>query len=246
MATLEVSRIELPEQIKGFVAKRRGNYPTAKALLVPTLMECQKYWGHVPPEAAMAVAELLGVPYPEVQSVISFYTMILRRPVGKYVIGVCRTWNCQHGGAHELIGHFLHRFGGEPGEVVANGLFTLLEVECLCDCGNAPSAQFIKAGTEFKCWWCNNLTVPLFEAILSEMEQGKEDALRERLVRVDHKANPPDDKRWVWIVTTNNQYPAWVETRDGEYIVHDGYGKLSQVKTENPKLHAELQGALKG
>ena len=245
MATLELSRIELPEQIKQFVEQRRGRYPSVKALLVPTLMECQKYYGSVAPEAALAVSELLGLPYAEVQSVVSFYTMLLRKPVGKYVIGVCRTWNCQHAGARGLIEHFCERYSCEAGEIVKDGLFTLLEVECLCDCSNAPSAQFIKAGHEFKSWWCNNLTPQVFDAVLTELEQGKEDALRERLVRVEAKANPPDDKRWVWIVTTNNQYPAWVEQKDGEYIAHDGYGKLGSVKTENPKLHAELQGALK-
>ena len=245
MATLELSRIELPESIRQFVDKYRRHYPTTKALLVPVLMECQKHYGHVSPEAALAVAELLQLPFAEVQSVVSFYTMLLKRPVGKYVIGLCRTWNCQHAGAHELAEKFCEHYACEPGDIVAKGMFTLLEVECLCDCHNAPSAQFIKASNEFKSWWCNNLTPDVFFAVLKELEQGNEDALRERLVRIEDKLNPPDARRWVWIVTTNNQYPAVAELKDGEWQVQDAYGKFGDLKQHNPKLHAELQAALK-
>jgi len=209
-------------------------------------MECQKHYGQVTPEAAMAVATELGVPYAEVQSVVSFYTMLMRQPVGEYVISMCRTWNCSHGGTPDLAEHFQKKYGVKAGEVTQNGKFTLMYTECLADCHNAPSSQFLRFGEDFKMHWCNNLTVEIFDQVLREIEDGVDDALRERLVRLEDKPNPPDDKKWVWIVTTNNQYPAWAEESGGEYIVHDGFGKLEGIKERNPKLHAELQAALKG
>ena len=246
MATLELNSIELPERIRNFIAERRPQYPNPTAVLIPALMECQKYYGKVTPEAAKAVSDELGVPYAEVQSVVSFYTMLLRQPVGEYVISLCRTWNCSHGGTPDLTEHFVRKYGTKVGEVTPNGKFTLMHVECLADCHNAPSSQFLRFGGDFEVRWCNNLTIELFDQVLEDIENGVPDALRERLVRVEDKPNPPDDKKWVWIVTTNNQYPAWVEDAAGGYTVHDGYGKLAGIKESNPKLHAELQVALKG
>ncbi len=246
MPLVDVKQAELPEQIREFIRVNTPRYPNARAVLVPALMECQKYFGYVSPEVAAAVAAETGVPFAEVESVVSFYTMLFEKPLGKYFFGVCCTWNCEHGGAHKLTEHFLQKYGGHAGDVVADGLFTIDHVECLCDCHNAPSVQILKIGADFEAAWANNLTVELFDKILEELKAGAPDALRERLVRIEEKLNPPDKERWVWIVTTNNQYPAWIERKDGELAVHDGYGKLGGVKQSNPKLFAELQAALKG
>ncbi|MBN2081131.1 NAD(P)H-dependent oxidoreductase subunit E [bacterium] len=238
--------MELPESIRGFIAERISRYPNKKALLIPALMECQKLFGQVTPEAAQAVASELDLPFAEVQSVISFYTMLNRRPTGEFLIAMCGTWNCEHGGTAALIEHFTKKYGVEPGEVTKDGKFTLLRVECLADCHNAPSSQFYHRGEDFKAYWVNNLTVELFDQVLDEVAAGGPAALRERLVRIEDKANPPDDRRWIWLVTTNSQYPAWVEQAGGEYIVHDAYGRLGDLKQENPQLFAEIQAALKG
>lgn len=241
MATLELSKQELPEQIVKWVEERRSKYPTSRALLVPTLMELQKYFGHVAPEMAMGVSELLSLPYPDVQSVISFYTMILDKPRGKYVIGMCCTYNCELGGAKKLFDIYREKVG-ELGGINADGLLTCLSVECLCDCHNAPSAQVLKAGREFKVWWLNNLTPEIFTTVLEELKTKGDEALRERLVRIDEKVNPPDERKWVWIVTTFNQYPAVLKD-DG--TIEDGLGKLGSIQSDNPELFKEISEALK-
>ena len=40
-------------------------------------------------------------------------------------------------GAEDLIGHLEERLGVQAGETTADGMFTLLRVECLAFCGNA-------------------------------------------------------------------------------------------------------------
>jgi NADH-quinone oxidoreductase subunit E len=241
----EIQPAELPQQILDFVKDKLPHYPTTRAVLIPTLMECQKYWGHISPEVATAVGHLLKVPYAEVQSCISFYTMLHTRPTGKYIIGACRTLNCELGGAQELIEHFFQRYNVEATEVTEDGNFMLYEVECLCDCHNAPSFQFLKNGKDFTPYWVNNLTIPLFDRILDELAAGQEDALRERLVRVEEKASKPDDRNWVWIVTTNNQYPAYWEKGQDGVVFHDAFGKFENLKNANPVLYAELELAVR-
>ena len=241
---LVLKKFELPEQVEQAIKSSLPFYPTAKAALVPALMECQRHFGHVNHEIAQAVAVLTGVPYPEVASVMSFYSMILTEPTGKYVLAVCRTWSCEHGGARELVKRFRRKYNVELGEIAADGWFSLVEVECLCDCQNAPSMQVVKPGVEFRSWWCNNLTADLLEQILDEVKAHGDEAWRERLVRIEAKQHPPDERQWIWLVTTRNQYPAWVERVDGEYMIHDAFGKLANLKEINRPLFAELQDAL--
>lgn len=245
MPVREIQPAELPQQITDFVKAMLPHYPTTRAVLIPALMECQKYWGFISPEVATAIGQLLHVPYGEVQSCISFYTMLHTRPTGRYIIGACRTLNCELGGAQELIEHFFKRYNVEATEVTADGNFMLYEVECLCDCHNAPSLQFLKNGKDFTPYWVNNLTTPLFDAILDELTAGKEDALRERLVRIEEKGHKPDERNWVWIVTTNNQYPAYWERGAEGFKIVDGFGKFENLKNTNAKLYGEIENALK-
>jgi NADH-quinone oxidoreductase subunit E len=246
MPLVDVNKVELPAQVRDFIQANRAHYPTPRAGLIPALMECQKHFGHISPGVIAALADEMGVPFAEVESVVSFYTMFFTRPMGKFIIGVCCTWNCEHAGGRSLVAHFEQKYGTTKGEVTPDGLFCIEYVECLCDCHNAPSVQILATGPEFQAYWCNNLTVELFDKVLDELKAGAPDACRERLVRVEPKQNPPDDKKWMWITTTNNQYPAWIESKDGALAVHDSFGKLTAVKENNPKLYAELQAALKG
>jgi NADH-quinone oxidoreductase subunit E len=245
MTNATTSMIDLPEQVKSFFAERRGQYPNQRALLIPVLMECQKHYGYLSDGVASAVGAFMNVPVGEVQSCISFYTMLFTKPTGKYIFGLCRTLNCDLEGALELCHHVEHRFQTPLGEVTPDGLFTFYEVECLCDCHNAPSIQVIKSGKDFRVWWLNNVSQSVLDTVMDEIKVGGDDALRERLVRVVEKQNPPDERRWVWLVTTLCQYPVWIEETGGELIPHDGYGKLDGLKQREPKLWKEIQEGLK-
>ena len=236
---------ELPQQITDFVKGIASQYPNTKAMLIPTLIEAQKFYGHVSDEVAMAISKLLKVPYGEVEAVIDFYTMILQKPTGQYIVGLCDTWNCEHGGAGALKEHFIAKYRVGVGDITADGKFTLLMVECLCDCHNPPSLQFLERGEHFTPTWSNNLTVAIFDAILEDLTAGKADALRERFVRMEKKQNAPDVRNWVWLVTTRNQYPCVLEGSGDSMQVIDGLGKFGDLKTDNPILHAQIAAAAK-
>jgi NADH-quinone oxidoreductase subunit E len=74
----------------------------------------------------------------EVEDVVSYYTMFFTRPVGKYVLNVCRTLSCALLGAERLTEELSAKLGIKPGETDPSGTFTLLEVECLGACDRAP------------------------------------------------------------------------------------------------------------
>jgi NADH:ubiquinone oxidoreductase subunit E len=246
-AQWKAEQLGLPETVVQFYYKQRAHYPNNKALLIPVLMEIQKQLGWVSEEHQRGVAQLLGITRGEVESVMTFYVMLLQQPSGRYLIGVCDTWNCEAAGAATLLNTFCLTEAVEPLGVTRDGLFSVMAMECYCDCHNAPSLQFMRRGEggEFGFWWVNNVTPELFQQIVAEVRSEGDAALRERLVRVEKKQNPPDDRNWLWLVTTNNQYPCWAEQKDGEYILHDAFAKLDGLKQNNPGLHGEVQAGMK-
>ena len=69
---------------------------------------------------------------------MSYYTMFYTKPVGKYVINVCRTLSCALLGAERVTEELSAKLGITPGHTTADGMFTLMEVECLGACDRAP------------------------------------------------------------------------------------------------------------
>ena len=74
----------------------------------------------------------------DVEDVVSFYTMFYTRPVGKFVVQVCRTLPCALRGAERVTEELMAAIGTEPNGTDPSGMFTLMEVECLGACDRAP------------------------------------------------------------------------------------------------------------
>jgi len=87
------------------------------------------------------VARELGLSPAYVRGVATFYTMYNRRPVGRYFIQVCTNVACNLCGADDVMAAFCERTGTEPGQVSADGLFTVMEAECLGACGFPTAVQ---------------------------------------------------------------------------------------------------------
>jgi NADH-quinone oxidoreductase subunit E len=113
-------------------------YPEREAALLPVLHVIQREYGSVSAEAEDWAAGLLGVPALRVQEVMSFYSLLRRRPAGTYRIQVCRNLSCFLGGADGLIRHLEAALGIRAGETTPDGRFTLETVECLGHCDHAP------------------------------------------------------------------------------------------------------------
>jgi NADH-quinone oxidoreductase E subunit len=113
-------------------------YPTKMATLLPALWIVQEERGWVSEEAMAEVAELLELTPAYVKGVVTFYTMYHQHPVGKHFIQVCTTTPCHVCGAEDVVRSFLEHTGcGELGATSPDGLFTVVESECLGACGFA-------------------------------------------------------------------------------------------------------------
>lgn len=92
-------------------------------------------------DAIAYVANFLEIAPMRAFEVASFYTMFNLKPVGKHFIQVCRTTPCWLRGSDGLSETCKKKLGVKFGEVTEDGLFSVIEVECLGACANAPMVQ---------------------------------------------------------------------------------------------------------
>jgi len=118
--------------------KRRLPPELDSTLVLPCLRRIQEDRGYVAEEDIDGLVEYLGVPRIQIEEVLSFYTMLRRRPIGHWHLQVCRNVSCSMRGAERLIDHLGRKLGVAPGQTTADGRFTLSTVECLGSCGTAP------------------------------------------------------------------------------------------------------------
>ena len=109
-----------------------------KSAILYALYLAQQQNGYLTAAAMCHVAGQIRCTAAEVEDVVSYYTMFYTRPVGKYVLNVCRTLSCALLGAERVTEELTAALGIEPGETDPTGTFTLLEVECLGACDRGP------------------------------------------------------------------------------------------------------------
>jgi len=129
------NRARFDEVVKRYPPDRR------RSAVLPALYLAQSQQGYITANAIRHVAELLGITRADVEDVVSYYTMFYTRPVGKYVVNVCRTLSCAINGAERVTEALSAKLGIKPGETDASGTFTLVEVECLGACDRAPAVM---------------------------------------------------------------------------------------------------------
>lgn len=131
----------LTEETRTRIRELMAKYPKARSAILPALHVVQEQLGWVPEEAQDEVAQMFDMPAAEVRSLVTFYYMYHRKPVGKYVLKVCRSISCWLRRADDVEHNLCHKLGVEPGEMTEDGMFTVVHGECLAACVNAPCIQ---------------------------------------------------------------------------------------------------------
>ena len=155
--------VEFPEEARKRFEHILTRYPTKEAALLPTLHLCQELWGWISPEIVLYVSELLDLSPANVFGVVSFYDMYDQKPVGKYRLRVCTNLSCMVSNAYDIYEHLCDRLQVNPHETTKDGLYTVLEVECLGSCGTAPVVQVNNDYHE-------NMSVERMDALLEKLK----------------------------------------------------------------------------
>ena len=120
------------------------NYPAKRqqSAVIPLLDLAQRQnKGWLNKEAIEKVAETLSMSFIRVLEVATFYSMFNLEPVGKNYIQICRTTPCWLRGSDKLSEIAKEVTGCKLGETSEDKEFTIVEVECLGACCNAPMIQ---------------------------------------------------------------------------------------------------------
>lgn len=128
-------------QLEAKFQKLLSHYPVRRSALVPMLLYAQDEAGYLSKEIIAEIARRFELSVLEVESVISYYSMLRTRPAGRHHIQICTNISCLLRGGDQLFAHAQKRLGIAPGETTPDGNFSLEEVECIGACSWAPALQ---------------------------------------------------------------------------------------------------------
>ena len=122
------------------IDRELAKYPAEQkqSAVMAALAIAQDETGWIKPEVIDDVARYLEMPPIAVHEVASFYTMYNNKPVGRFKIGVCTCLPCALRDGAKAGEYLKEQLGVEYGEITEDGLFTVVETECLGACGDAP------------------------------------------------------------------------------------------------------------
>jgi NADH-quinone oxidoreductase subunit E len=162
-----------PTKANGVYARHREQidtlakkYPTRRSLLLPVLWIIQEEDGWIAPETMEEAADICECTTAEVMEVVSFYQMYNRKPVGKFVFGICGTLPCALCASDGLYEYLSEQLGIKWNETTEDGQFTIQRRECLGACSEAP-VMLVNQAMEIK------LTRAKVDEIIEECKTGK-------------------------------------------------------------------------
>jgi NADH-quinone oxidoreductase subunit E len=152
---------ELEEKLTGILKV----YPPERkrSAVIPMLLYAQDEIGSITRELVEEVARRTGITPLQVDEVVTYYSMLHRKPMGKAHVQICTNISCMLNGGAELWRHASTRMGIGHKEVTADGNISLEEVECMGACSWAPAIQ---VNYDFY----HRMTPEKLDALLTELE----------------------------------------------------------------------------
>ena len=208
--------MQLPPQLETKFNQLVGRYPVKRSALIPMMVYAQDQFGFLSDEILQEIATRLDLNTIQVEETLAYYSMLRRKPAGKYHIQVCTNISCMLRGGNELYKHVQKRLGIGHKEVSASGTFSLEEVECIGACTGAPAMQ---VNYDFH----EELDADKVDAILEQLEAGKVP----KPVPVISGALHPRDAAEVPVITKRFGIPN--AKRIDTYLQQDGYKALEKA-----------------
>ena len=106
--------------------------------LIGILQDTQESYGFISLDAIYYIANKTGISPAKIMGVATFYAQFRLKPVGKYLIMLCKGTACHINGADGLEKAISEELGIADGETSDDGLFTLKTVACLGCCSLSP------------------------------------------------------------------------------------------------------------
>lgn len=129
----------LTDDMKRDLMVELANSETAQSACIEAMQIVQRYVGWISDETIHDIASFLDMTPAELESVATFYNHIYRKPLGKHIIQICDSVSCWILGYEDLLKHVHEKLGITMGETTTDGKFTLVPIQCLGACDQAPA-----------------------------------------------------------------------------------------------------------
>jgi NADH-quinone oxidoreductase subunit F len=208
--------MQLPPQLDAKFKQLVSRYPVKRSALVPMMLFAQDEYGHLGDEILEEIARRLGLNMTEVTETLGYYSMLRRKPAGKYHVQVCTNVSCQLRGGYQILEHVEKRLGIKNRQTTTNGIFSLEEVECMGACTGAPAMQ---VNYDFY----ENLTTEKVDEILDQFAAGRRPAPVPVISGALHERHPAE------VVVISNRFGIRDSHKLKVYEQHDGYKALEKA-----------------
>ncbi len=158
--------LQLSPELTARFERLQNAYPVKRSALIPMLMYAQDEFGYISDEVIAEIAARLELRTVQVEETLEYYSMLHRKPMGKYHVQVCTNVACMLRGGNELLDRAKKRLEIGHKEVTKDGVFSLEEVECIGACTGAPAMQINYDFYE-------NLTPATFDRLIQELDFGR-------------------------------------------------------------------------
>src|SRR5271167_3907486 len=208
--------MQLPAALEEKFTTLLGRYPVKRSALIPMMMYAQDYFGFLSDELLTDIAQLLDLNMTQVTETLAYYSMLRRKPVGRYHIQVCTNISCMLRGGNELCAHVQKRLGIGNKEVSPSGTFSLEEVECMGACTGAPAMQ---VNYDFY----ENLDPDKVDALFEQLEQGK------RPQPVPRTSGSVQERLSAEVPVISKRFGIRDSRNIDVYLKHEGYQALEKA-----------------
>ena len=141
------------------------NYPESSIMPLLSLAQ-EQFGGWIPKKAMEHISQFLNVSEMKVLELATFYSMYNLSPIAENHIEICTTTPCMLRGAEKILEKCKKKLNLDVGEYNKNKKFSLVEVECLGACVNAP---VVKIGNHYY----EDLDEDSINVVLENLENGK-------------------------------------------------------------------------
>ena len=131
--------VALDNRILDEINELKRTYEDVRSCLLPTLYILQREYGWLSPEVLESAAAVLNIPVATVKGISTFYAMFNHKTMGRHLIQLCTNVTCMIMGGETLLDILKGKYGLEPNLTTPDGRFSLVIMECIGACDNAPA-----------------------------------------------------------------------------------------------------------
>ena len=158
--------MQLPPQLDAKFNDLIGRYPVKRSALIPMMIYAQDEYGFLGDEILEEIAKRLDLNTIQVTETLAYYSMLRRKPAGRYHIQVCTNVSCMAAVAMNCCSTCRSGWASATRKFRESGTFSLEEVECIGACTGAPCMQVNYDYYE-------NLDPEKVDAIFEQLQEGK-------------------------------------------------------------------------